>query len=256
MSLKMLSEQEKKLAKLSILIPVYNEAETIESLFEAVQRVTIPLQKEIVIIDDGSTDGTSHVIANLAQQNSDIVVINNQKNCGKGFSLRKGIQAASGQIILIQDADLEYNPEEYNLLLEPILKGKADAVYGSRFISGSAKRVLYFRHYLGNQILTFISNLFSDFNLSDMETCYKVFTAEIIKRICLSENRFGFEPEITYKISKIKRLRLYEVGISYHGRSYDEGKKIGWKDGLRALYVIIKYPLLRIIFGDRVLFLS
>ena len=250
------SQQYKKFKKLSILIPVFNEVDTIESLFKAVQGVTIPLQKEIIIIDDGSADGTSQVIENLAQQNSEIVVIQNQKNCGKGFPLRKGIQAASGQIILIQDADLEYNPEEYNLLLSPILYGKADAVYGSRFVTSSAKRVLYFRHYLGNQLLTFLSNVFSDFNLSDMETCYKVFTADILKRICLTENRFGFEPEVTYKISKIKRLRLYEVGISYHGRSYEEGKKIGWKDGIRALYVIIKYPLLKIIFGDKVLFLS
>lgn len=242
--------------KISILIPVFNEADTIETLIHSVQEVSTPLKKEVIIIDDGSTDGTSDIIERIAQHHPTILLIKNQKNYGKGFSIRKGIEAATGQIILIQDADLEYSPNDYNRLLRPILEGDADAVYGSRFVSSSEKRVLYFRHYLGNQILTFFSNLFSDFNLSDMETCYKVFNADILKRIRLSEKRFGFEPEITYKISRIKGIRLYEVGISYHGRSYEEGKKIGWKDGYRAFYVIIKYPILKILFGDRTIFQS
>lgn len=251
----MISEQESITIKiLSIIIPVFNEAATIEPLLHSVQEVSVPLKKEIIIIDDGSTDGTSDIIERLSQHHPAILLIKNQKNYGKGFSIRKGIETASGQIILIQDADLEYNPNDYHRLLRPILEGNADAVFGSRFVSSSEKRVLYFRHYLGNQILTFFSNLFSDFNLSDMETCYKVFSADILKRIRLSEKRFGFEPEITYKISRIRGIRLYEVGISYHGRSYEEGKKIGWKDGCRAFYVIIKYPILKILFGNRTIF--
>jgi glycosyltransferase involved in cell wall biosynthesis len=241
---------------ISIIIPVYNETSTIVPLIESVRAVALPVQKEIIIIDDGSTDGTRHILRELENSLPDVIIFYNEKNRGKGYSLRRGIQIASGQIILIQDADLEYDPQEYPLLLAPILAHKADAVYGSRLISNAPKRVFYFRHYLGNKFLTLFSNFFSNFNLSDMETCYKVFTSESIKRIKLKENRFGFEPEVTYKISRIKSFRLYEIGISYYGRSYEEGKKIGWKDGLRALYVIIKYPLLKTVFGDRILFNS
>jgi glycosyltransferase involved in cell wall biosynthesis len=241
---------------ISIIIPVYNEISTIVPLIESVRAVALPIQKEIIIIDDGSTDGTRRVLQELAHSHPGMIILTNDKNRGKGYSLRRGIQIASGQIILIQDADLEYDPQQYAMLLAPILAYRADAVYGSRFISNAPKRVFYFRHYLGNKLLTLLSNTFSNFNLSDMETCYKVFTSESIKRVELKENRFGFEPEVTYKISRIKGFRLYEIGISYYGRSYEEGKKIGWKDGLRALYVIIKYPLLKAVFGDRVLFIS
>jgi glycosyltransferase involved in cell wall biosynthesis len=241
---------------ISIIIPVYNETATIVPLIESVREVVLPMQKEIIIIDDSSTDGTSQILRKLANSLPDLIILTNDKNRGKGYSLRRGIQTATGQIILIQDADLEYDPQEYSMLLAPILAHKADAVYGSRFISNAPKRVFYFRHYLGNKFLTLLSNLFSNFNLSDMETCYKVFTSASIQRIKLRENRFGFEPEVTYKISRIKGFRLFEIGISYYGRSYEEGKKIGWKDGLRALYVILKYPLLKAVFGDRALFIS
>ena len=245
-----------KFNKISILIPVYNEANTINPLLKAVQAAPLPIQKEIIVIDDGSTDGTNDILQEFADHTEGLTILRNESNRGKGFSLRAGIAAATGQIILVQDADLEYDPNDLLLLLDPILNHKADAVYGSRFISTAPRRVLYFRHYLGNRMLTFISNIFSNFNLSDMETCYKVFTAESLTRIKLREDRFGFEPEVTYKISRIKGLRLYELGISYHGRSYEEGKKIGWKDGVRAIYVIIKYPLLKAIFGDRAVFYS
>ena len=243
-----------KFNKVSILIPVYNEAATIKPLLKAVQAAPLPVQKEIIVIDDGSTDGTFDILQELADHIEDLVLLRNEHNRGKGFSLRSGIATATGQIIVVQDADLEYDPNDLLLLLDPILTHKADVVYGSRFISSAPRRVLYFRHYLGNRILTFISNVFSNFNLSDMETCYKVFTAEPLLRIKLNEDRFGFEPEVTYKISRIKGLRLYELGISYHGRSYEEGKKIGWKDGIRAIYVIVKYPFLKAIFGDRIVF--
>ena len=240
----------------SILIPVYNEAATLRLLIEAVQAAPVSLKKELIIIDDCSTDDTGAILEVLANAYPELIILRNEKNKGKGFSLRRGIRAATGQIIIIQDADLEYDPGEYVRLLDPILNEKADAVYGSRFISSSPKRVLFFRHYLGNRLLTFISNVFSNLNLSDMETCFKVFRSGYLKRIRLEEDRFGFEPEVTYKISRIKGLRLYEIGISYHGRSYEEGKKIGWKDGVRALYVIIKYPLMKAIFGDKAVFLK
>ena len=240
----------------SILIPVYNEAATLRPLIEAVRAAPISLKKEIIIIDDCSTDGTGAILDALSQAYPELVILRNEKNQGKGFSLRRGIQAVTGQIVIIQDADLEYDPGEYARLLDPILNEMADVVFGSRFISSSPKRVLFFRHYLGNRLLTFISNIFTNYNLSDVETCYKVFRAEYLKCIRLQEDRFGFEPEVTYKISRIKRLRLYEIGISYHGRSYEEGKKIGWKDGVRAMYVIIKYPLMKAIFGDKAIFLN
>jgi len=245
-----------KFRTISILIPVYNEADTVKALLETVSAVPLPIKKEIIVIDDGSADGTPSILEELKNDHPDLNLLRNEKNRGKGYSLHRGIKAATGDIILIQDADLEYDPNEYSRLLKPILEYKADAVYGSRFISNAPKRVLYFRHYVGNRILTFISNIFSNFNLSDMETCYKVFTSKVLKQIRLQECRFGFEPEVTYKISKIKELRLYEIGISYHGRSYDEGKKIGWKDGVRALYVILKYPLLKLILGNKIVFYS
>ncbi len=240
----------------SILIPVYNEAATLRPLIEAVQAAPISLKKELIIIDDCSTDGTGAILEALSNTYPELIILRNEKNKGKGFSLRRGIQAATGQIIIIQDADLEYDPGEYVRLLDPILNEKADVVYGSRFISSSPKRVLFFSHYLGNRLLTLISNVFTNYNISDVETCYKVFNAGYLKRIRLQEDRFGFEPEVTYKISRIKKLRLYEIGISYHGRSYEEGKKIDWKDGVRAMYVIIKYPLMTAIFGDKAVFLN
>jgi glycosyltransferase involved in cell wall biosynthesis len=214
------------------------------------------MDKEIILIDDCSIDGTKAILQKIASSEAAVTVLFNDRNYGKGYSLRRGIMAASGDIILIQDADLEYDPSDYPKLLEPILAGKADAVFGSRFISAAPKRVFFFWHYMGNRLLTFLSNMFSNLNLSDMETCYKVFDAKLLKRIRLQENRFGFEPEVTYKVSCIKKVRIYEVGISYFGRSYEEGKKIGWKDGVRAIYVIFKYPLLRAVFGNNVVFSS
>lgn len=240
----------------SILIPVYNEAATLGPLIEAVRAAPISLKKEMILIDDCSTDGTDAILEALSRTFPELVILRNEKNLGKGFSLRRGIQAATGQIIIIQDADLEYDPGEYPRLLDPILNDLADVVYGSRFISSSPKRVLFFRHYLGNRLLTFISNIFTNYNLSDVETCYKVFRSDFLKCIRLKEDRFGFEPEVTYKISRIKRLRLYEIGISYHGRSYEEGKKVSWKDGVRAMYVIIKYPLMKVIFGQKTVFVN
>ncbi len=240
--------------KLSVIIPVYNEEKTLKKIVEKVIKVKIPLEKEIIIIDDCSNDKSYSIALELKNKHNKIKVLKNEKNMGKGFSIRKGIEYSNGDLIIIQDADLEYEPEEYTKLLFPVLKGKADIVYGSRFITTEPRRVLFFWHYLGNKMLTFFSNMFSDLNLSDMETCYKLFKADLIKKIKLSENRFGFEPEVTFKISKIKGIRIYEVGISYHGRTYEEGKKINWKDGVRAFYVIIKSFLLYLIKGDKSIF--
>ncbi|MCB4790712.1 MAG: glycosyltransferase family 2 protein [Elusimicrobia bacterium] len=226
--------------KLSVVVPVYNEVNTLLEILRRVQAV--PLEKEIIIVDDFSSDGTREMIAALKENN--IKVLFNERNMGKGYSIRKGFEAVTGDVVIIQDADLEYNPEEYQKLLKPILSGLADVVYGSRFISGSEHRVVYFWHSVGNRLITLLSNMFSDINLSDIETCYKVFKSDIIKKIKIEENRFGFEPEITAKIAKTK-CRIYEVGISYHGRTYEEGKKIGWIDGFRALYCIVKYNLFR-----------
>jgi len=226
--------------KLSIIIPVFNEEDTVEKLLEKVLAVPLTLEKEIVIVDDCSTDQTFSILSDMTEAHPEVRIFKNEKNKGKGFSVRRGIQEAAGEIIIIQDADLEYDPNEYPKLLNPILEGNADVVYGSRFITTEARRVLYFWHFLGNQILTLFSNMFSNLNLSDMETCYKTFRADIIKQIHLTENRFGFEPEVTFKLSKVKGLRFYEVGISYHGRTYAEGKKINWKDGIRAFYVLFK----------------
>jgi len=227
--------------KLSIIIPCYNEISTIDQIIDAVNNSPYP-DKEIIIIDDFSTDGTREKLKNTIEASGRVnQVLYHDVNQGKGAALRTGIQAATGDIVIIQDADLEYDPNEYSRLVEPILHNKADVVFGSRFLGGDAHRVLYFWHRVGNGLLTLLSNVFTNLNLTDMETCYKVFRREIIQNISIKENRFGFEPEIVAKISKIKNIRIYEVGISYYGRTYDEGKKIGWKDGVRAIYCIVKY---------------
>lgn len=223
---------------LSIVIPVFNEKETVGRTIEAV--LNTPYRKELIVVDDGSTDGTAERVQ--AMVDDGIKVFVHAENQGKGAAIRTGIAKATGEIVLIQDADLEYDPADYGILLRPILTGKADVVYGSRFAGHGAHRVLYFWHYVGNKFLTILSNIFTDLNLSDMETGYKVFTREALSGIRIHESRFGFEPEITAKISK-KRLRIYEVPISYHGRTYEEGKKINWKDGVWALWCIVKYNL-------------
>lgn len=232
---------------LSIIIPVYNEEKTIVDILEKVEDVKLinNVLKEIIIINDCSTDNTHHKILSYLEnhtQNS-IKYIRHEKNSGKGKAIHTGIENASGDYLIIQDADLEYYPEEYNLLLKPVLDGYADVVYGSRFMGGQPHRILFFWHSIGNKLLTFLSNIFTNLNLTDMETCYKLFKTEIIKNIKLKEKRFGFEPEVTAKISKIPGIRIYEVGISYYGRSYEEGKKINWKDGIRAIYCIFKYGI-------------
>ncbi|WP_242117943.1 glycosyltransferase family 2 protein [Aestuariivivens sediminicola] len=233
--------------KLSIVIPVYNEQETIPLILDAISNVVLEekLEKEIIIINDCSTDSSKASILQYQKNNKnlDIKLINHDKNKGKGAAIHSGITNASGDFIIIQDSDLEYDPNEYNRLLKPILSGFADVVFGSRFIGGHPHRVLFFFHTIGNKFLTFLSNLLTGINLTDMETCYKLFKADIIKNLTLKEQRFGFEPEVTAKISKIKNIRIYEVGISYYGRTYTEGKKIGWKDGFRAIYCILKYNI-------------
>lgn len=226
--------------KLSIIIPCYNERSTIHAILDAVRRSPYP-HKEIIVIDDFSTDGTREILKHELEQKVDRVIYH-EKNRGKGSALRSGIKAAQGDIIIIQDADLEYDPDEYGGIVKPILEGKADVVYGSRFMGDKPHRVLYFWHRVGNSFLTVLSNMFTNLDLTDMETCYKAFRREIIQSIEIKENRFGFEPEITAKIARL-RCRIYEVGISYYGRTYEEGKKIGWKDGFRAIYCILKYNL-------------
>ena len=226
--------------KISILIPVYNEKNTLLEILKQVEAVDFGLEKEIILIDDFSTDGTKELYKDLNYK-----ILYHEKNMGKGAALRTGIKAATGDYVIIQDADLEYDPNEYDKLLEPLINGKADVVFGSRFAGGESHRVLYFWHQMGNSFLTLCSNMLTNINLTDMETCYKIFKREIIQSIEIKENRFGFEPEITAKISKIKDIRIYEVGISYNGRTYKEGKKIGWKDGFRALWCILKYNLIR-----------
>jgi glycosyltransferase involved in cell wall biosynthesis len=223
--------------KLSVIVPVYNEQKTIEQVIHRIRAVNLGLEKEIIVIDDGSTDGTREVLQSLTLPGLRVVL--QEKNEGKGSALRAGFDRAEGDIILIQDADLEYDPREYPRLLEPILDGRADVVYGSRFLGGP-HRVLYFWHYIGNRFLTTFSNMLSNLNLTDMETCYKVFRRDVLRKIRLKSPRFGFEPEVTVKLAKL-RCRIYEVPISYSGRDYAEGKKIGWKDGLAALFHLIRF---------------
>jgi glycosyltransferase involved in cell wall biosynthesis len=237
------------MSKLSIVIPAYNEGATIHLILDKIKAVQLinGIEKEIIIVNDCSKDNTEESIQNYIASNSTLNIryLKHEVNKGKGAALHTGIKGATGDYTIIQDADLEYDPAEYNILLKPITDGFADIVYGSRFIGGKPHRILFFWHTIGNRFLTFMSNMFTNLNLTDMETCYKLFKTEMIQNISLQENRFGFEPEITAKISRIPNIRIYEVGISYYGRTYAEGKKIGWKDGFRALYCITKYGLFK-----------
>ena len=227
--------------RLSVLIPVYNEVRYIEQVVSRVQAV--PVDKELVIVNDGSTDGTREKIDQIAQAHPNIVVVHHPVNQGKGAAVRTAVAKATGDIVIVQDADLEYDPGEFPKLIQPIVDGKAEVVFGSRFVGGEPHRVLYFWHSVGNKVLTLLSNMATNLNLTDMEACYKVFKREVIQSLKIEENGFGFEPEITAKIARIRGIRIFEVGISYSGRTYEEGKKIGWRDGLRALYCIVKYSL-------------
>jgi len=226
--------------KLSVVMPIYNEQATLRQVVERV--LAVPLEIELICVDDGSRDGSRELLAELQRQHPQVRVFLQPQNMGKGAALRRGIQEATGDYVIIQDADLEYDPGDYPALLDPLLQGKADVVYGSRFLGAAPHRVLYFWHSVGNKLLTLVSNCLTNINLTDMETCYKVFRREIIQAIPIEEDRFGFEPEITVKVAK-RRLRIYEVGISYWGRTYEEGKKIGWKDGVRALWCLLKYSV-------------
>lgn len=228
--------------KVSIIIPCYNEKNTIKNILEIVRKV--PIDKEIILVDDCSKDGTKDVLDKELRPLIDRLIFH-EVNKGKGAALRTGIQAATGDVVIIQDADLEYDPFEIPIVVEPIKNNKADVVFGSRFAGGAPHRVVYFWHRMGNWLLTTFSNMMTNINLTDMETCYKAFKREIIQSVKIEENRFGFEPEITAKIAKIPNIRIYEVGISYYGRTYEEGKKIGWKDGFRAIWCILKYNLFR-----------
>ena len=235
---------------LSIVIPVYNEEKTIQSILFKIKNIKLinGLKKEIILVNDFSKDNSDSQIVRFISENPDLKILYEKHpvNCGKGAALRTGIKVATGELLIIQDADMEYEPEEYNNLLKPMLTGNADVVYGSRFIGGKPHRILFFWHSIGNRMLTHLLNMCLNLNLTDMETCYKLFRTDIIKNIEIIENRFGFEPEITSKISRVPNVKIYEVGISYFGRTYEEGKKINWKDGFRAIYCILKYGLLKI----------
>lgn len=234
------------MSKLSIIIPAYNEGSTIHLILNKIKQTQLnDIEKEIIIVNDCSRDHTETSIQNYMLENPDLHIqyYLHETNQGKGAAIHTGIQNATGDYVIIQDADLEYDPNEYSILLKPILDGHADVVYGSRFMGGKPHRILFFWHSIGNKFLTFISNMFTNLNLTDMETCYKLFRREIIQSITIQERRFGLEPEITAKISKIPNIRIYEVGISYYGRTYEEGKKIGWKDGVEAIWCILKYNL-------------
>src|ERR1700690_1423659 len=226
--------------KLTVIIPIYNERATLRRVVGKV--LSVPLNIELICVDDGSKDGSREILQELAEQHPQLRVFFQPQNMGKGAALRRGIQEATGDYVIVQDADLEYDPAEFPTLLEPLIQGNADVVYGSRFLGGRPHRVLYFWHSVGNSFLTLLSNCLTNINLTDMETCYKAFRREIIQSIPIEENRFGFEPEITVKVAR-RKLRIFEVGISYSGRTYEEGKKIGWKDGVRALYCLLKYSL-------------
>ena len=235
--------------KLSIIIPAYNEGPTIHFILEKVKNVQLinSIEKEVIIVNDFSKDNTEESILNYKTNNPELNIIYHKHtyNQGKGAALHTGIKHATGEYLIIQDADLEYNPEEFNILLKPVVDGFADVVYGSRFMGGKPHRILFFWHSIGNKVLTFLSNMFTNLNLTDMETCYKLFDTKMVQSLQLQEKRFGFEPEVTAKISRIPKVRIYEVGISYYGRTFEEGKKIGWKDGFRAIYCILKYGMLK-----------
>ncbi len=235
--------------KLSIVIPAYNEGPTIHLILDRVKDVDLPngIEKELIIVNDCSSDNTEESIVKYKENNPDLNIQyhKHEVNQGKGAALHTGISKASGEYTIIQDADLEYDPQEYHLLLKPILSGDADVVYGSRFMGGNPHRILFFWHSIGNKMLTFLSNMLTNLNLTDMETCYKLFRTDMVQGLKLKEKRFGFEPEVTAKIARIPKVRIYEVGISYYGRTFEEGKKINWKDGFRAIYCIIKYNLFK-----------
>lgn len=236
-----------QITTLSIVIPAYNEGSTIHNILNKVKAVQLinNIQKEVILVNDCSTDNTEDAILKYKEGNPDLNIqyYKHEVNKGKGAALHTGIKQATGEYTIIQDADLEYDPEEFNILLKPIVNGVADVVYGSRFMGGNPHRILFFWHSIGNKFLTFLSNMFTNLNLTDMETCYKMFATKTIQSLELKENRFGFEPEVTAKIARVPKIRIYEVGISYYGRTFEEGKKISWKDGFRAIYCILKYNL-------------